>query len=547
MSTDVDTPVLIVGAGPVGLALAIDLAQRGVAATLVDRLAEPTPLPKMERINPRTMEYFRSLGVADQVRSAGLPEDLPMDVYVCETLFAEPLVHHPQPSVREMRLRGYETNDGSVPLETYQLTSQYTLEPLLRAIAQELSTRRPLFVSELVAFEQTSSSVLASLRLPDGSTEKIAASYMIGCDGAASMIRRSLGVKLKGNPELLNIYQGLLRCDELYGQLPHKGRHYHILDPHQSFLIVQDDTKHFTLHSMMRSADEMTDRFEQVLGTQLNHEVLYAGPWTMRAMLADSYGRGRVHLAGDAAHLMPPAAGLGMNTGVGDAINLAWKLEAVVKGWAPARLLESYERERRPVGAANIAYSLARFRARQAWRAALRPEELAVPDRRRQLAVLIDQNEARAGDMEGVELGYRYTIPAAEPDEAGPEDLAANSLSEGIQRRYRPLVKPGFRLPHVWLAPGQTAVQDIVPRSSFTLLCLKGREGSVDELVAAFADDAVPLSVLEVEQSAVRRVYGYGYVLVRPDLHIVWCGDEWNPDSDPHVAIAGWIGADAYR
>lgn len=546
------TPVLIVGAGPVGLTLAIDLAHRGIEATIIDKLPTPSPLPKMERVNPRTMEHFRALGLADQVRAAGLPEELPMDVFICESAFSDPLVHHPQPSVREMRLRGIEINDGSMPLETYQLTSQYTLEPLLRSVAEALPSLQVLWGSELVAFEQGLDAVHVSLRLADGTMEHLNASYLIGCDGGASTVRKSLGVKLEGNPQLLDIYQGLVRSDELYGLLPHKGRHYHVLDEHQSFLIVQDDTRHFTLHSMLRSVNEMSARFEQVVGRHVEHEVLYAGPWTMRAMLAESYSAGRVHLAGDAAHLMPPAAGLGMNTGVGDAINLAWKLEAVIKGWAPEQLLQTYEAERRPVGAANIAYSLARFHARQAWRAAITPELLSTAEGRRRLTELADRNEARAGDMEGIELGYSYAgsplLP--EPTAPGPDAADHNSTGavggggaavNGIQRRYRPITRPGLRLPHVWVTPGQKAIQDIVPRSGFTLLCLNGRESIVETLEAAFEAESVPFTIIDVDQPSARAVYGVDYVLVRPDLHIVWCADTtWS--SGPS-SVRTWIGA----
>lgn len=541
-SPPVNTPVLIVGAGPVGLTLAIDLAQRGIEATIIDKLATPSHLPKMERVNPRTMEHFRALGLAERVRAAGLPEELPMDVFVCETLFCAPLVHHPQPSVREMRLRGQEVNDGSMPVETYQLTSQYTLEPLLRAVVERLPSLRVRFGCELASFDQHPDAVRASLRLPDGTVERLTASYLIGCDGGASTVRKSLGIKLEGEPHLLSIYQGLLRSDELYELLPHKGRHYHILDEHQSFLIVQDDITHFTLHSMLRSANEMSARFEQVVGRHVEHEVLYAGPWTMRAMLAVAYSGGRVHLAGDAAHLMPPAAGLGMNTGIGDAINLAWKLEAVIKGWAPDRLLETYEAERRPVGAANISYSLARFRARQTWRGAITPGMLSTPEGKRAMADLADRNEARAGYMEGIELGYSYAGSPLVPGTVAARP--AHSTEHRIERRYRPITSPGLRLPHVWVTPGETAIQDIVPRSGFTLLCLTHRGSIVDALEEAFDAGSVPFTVLDIRQPAPRAVYGVDYVLVRPDLHIVWCGDD-SSQSNLHSCIRIWIGASA--
>lgn len=537
----ITTPVLIVGGGPVGLTLAIDLARRGIPNVLVERRVEVGQFPKMERVNPRTMEHFRRLGLAERVRAAGLPQDLPMNVYVTDSLFADPLVTFPQAPVAELKTRTAQTNDGSMPVEPYQVISQYTLEPLLREEIERLDAVTTMFGSELLSFEQDDGEVRAVIRDEAGAELDVTASYLVGADGASSTVRKALGIRLVGEPRLLDLHQGLIRSDELYQQLPHKGRHYHFLDGHSSFLIVQDSTRHFTLHTMIDAPEQMGERFEAIVGRPVEYEVLFSAPWTMRGMVADSYGDGRVWLAGDSAHLMPPTAGLGMNTGVGEAIDLAWKLQSVLEGWGGPELLPSYDPERRPVARANVDYSLTRFRAREGWRAEVDTATVHEPAVRERLAELIDRSEAKAGYMEGVEIGYRYTnspvIPGSEPDE--------RDVRTGVDRRYRVDVRPGLRLPHVWLEPDVTAVQDILPLDAYSLLCLGDAGDVVAAFQSAFAALGAPLNLAMLRSESARTVYGARHVLVRPDLHIVWRGDELDADASSIAAVATGFGTGA--
>ncbi|MBT8100777.1 MAG: FAD-dependent monooxygenase, partial [Gammaproteobacteria bacterium] len=343
-----DTQVIVVGAGPVGLTLAIALADLGVRCILLERNDEPTGLPKMERCNARTMEIYRRLGIADEIRAAGLPADCPMDVFVVTSLVEEPILRLPYPSVNECKADIASHNDGTRTLEPYQLISQYTLEPLLKSIAE----RNPLidvrFGCEFLSFEQAEEGVTAFCRNSVGQKTRISANYLVGCDGAASAVRKQLGIKLAGNGDMLTLYQALFRCDDLYERIPiGKGRHYHVCDDQAGFIIVQDDTRHFTLHAVVDDAAEMPKLFEKIVAMPIKYETLFAGQWTQRLLLADRYGSGRVFIAGDAAHLVIPTGGLGMNTGVGDAIDLAWKLQATLAGWGGNKLLPSYETERR--------------------------------------------------------------------------------------------------------------------------------------------------------------------------------------------------------
>src|SRR5215468_5559941 len=327
-----NTQVIIVGAGPVGLTLAIDLGRRGVRCILLEQKDAPQFLPKMERCNARSMEIYRRLGIAQKIRDAGLPRDVPMDVFIVTSLIEPPLLHLPYPSVAKAQAEIAACMDGSMPLEPYQIISQYTLEPLLRSIAETLPSVDVRYGCAFVSLEQDDSGVRA--RVASGSaTSELSARYLVGCDGGSSDVRHQLGIKLQGEANLLQLRQALYRCDDLFDRIPiGKGRHYHVADNQSTFLIVQDDTRHFTLHSIVENGHDMAAMFEKTVAMPVEYKMLYAGPWTQHLLLADKYREGRVFLAGDATHLVVPAGGLGMNTGVGDAIDLSWKLAATLKG-----------------------------------------------------------------------------------------------------------------------------------------------------------------------------------------------------------------------
>jgi 2-polyprenyl-6-methoxyphenol hydroxylase-like FAD-dependent oxidoreductase len=375
--------VLVVGGGPVGLSLAIELGQWGVACRLIDRRDRLGRLPKMERCNARTMEIYRRMGIADRIRAAGLAGDIPMDVFIClGSLTRPPLVHHPYPSVDDLKALGRTVNDGSLPLEPYQLISQYTLEPLLKQEAEATPGVSVDFGTELVDFTQDGAGVTARVRTADGTVRDVRTDYLVGCDGGASTVRRLLGVELRGE-SLLEMRQALFHCADLFERIPiGKGRHYHFADEHSTFLIVQDDAQHFSLHATVAHDEDMPPLFESIAGMPVRYRTLYVGRWTQRLMIADRYREGRVLLAGDAAHLVIPTGGLGMNTGAGDAVDLAWKLAGTLHGWGGPGLLPAYETERRPIGVRNVAASTKAATGRRTWRAQCRPVSRPGPPRR---------------------------------------------------------------------------------------------------------------------------------------------------------------------
>ena len=536
-----DTQVIIVGAGPVGLTLAVDLGLRGVRCILLEKKPEPQFLPKMERCNARSMEMFRRIGLADELRAAGLTSDAVMDVYVILTMTRAPLLHLKYPSVDMAREQIRKINDGSTPLEPYQLISQYTLEPVLKRAAERIPAVSVRYDTELMEFEEVGSSVVATVRSSNGRSEKISAAYLVGCDGGSSLVRKQLGIRLRGEANLAKFRQGLYRCDELYDRLPlgegpGRGRHYLVADQWATFLIMQDSKRHWTLHAAVESDEEMKQRFEQTVGVPVRYEMLYCGEWRQNLLLADRYRAGRVFLAGDAVHLVIPAGGLGMNTGVGDAFDLSWKLAATLEGWGGPELPDSYEIERRQVGERNIGASRYATLGYRKWRSQWRPEigDDSATGRaaRDNLAGVAAVEQRKVNEMIGAELGYRYVdSPIIDNIPGGPEHLF---------RDYRPTSWPGARLPHVWLEDG-TPIQDRISNVGYTLLCLNSRHETA-VLEKAFRDKSVPFSVLHVASEPARAIYERDLILLRPDMHVVWRGNGMPDNAAELTALASGHG-----
>jgi 2-polyprenyl-6-methoxyphenol hydroxylase-like FAD-dependent oxidoreductase len=531
------TEVLIVGAGPVGLTLAIDLGTRGIHCTLIERKASPEFLPKMERANARSMEMYRRIGLADGIRKAGLRGDCPMDVYVISSLQQPPLLRLRYPSVDEAKQDVRVTNDGSCPLEPYQLISQYSLEPFLKSAAEKLPTVNVRYGCELLDFSQDDDGTTTTIKA-GSQTEKVRAQYMVGCDGGTSFVRRQLGIKLRGEGGLMELRQALFRCDELYdllpmGNGPGKGRHYHVADDKATFLIMQDSTVHWTLHAVVGSDEEMKLQFEKAIGFPVKYEMLSCLSWKQNLLLADRYRDGRVFLAGDAAHLVLPTGGLGMNTGVGDAFDLSWKLAATLRHWGGEKMLDSYEQERRQIGERNIGASRYASLGRRKWRSMYRSNILENSPVGRQnrdnLVQIADVEQRKTNEMIGAEMGYRYVeSPIIMNIPGGPEHLF---------REYHPTTWPGARLPHVWLNDG-SAVQDHLPIGDYVLLKLGGTQENTTHLEDRLRAYGAPLTVLQIPDRVAREIYGYDLILLRPDMHIVWRSQELTGDVQEIAATA---------
>ena len=523
-----DTQVIIVGAGPVGLTLSIDLGKRGIRCILIEKNDAPLGYPKMERCNPRTMEIFRRLGLAEKIRAAGYPPDWPMDTYLVFDLMRPPLFKMAHPTVAQAKAKRDATLDGSMPLEPYQIISQYTLEPLLKSVAETLPSVDVKFGHELISFAEEAGGVTAQVRKSNGESVAIRAQYLAGCDGGSSVVRRQLGFKMDGEPHILEMRQAMFHCPELFDKVrAPRARHYNRIDNHWTLMIVQDSRQHFTLHAVVEKDEDMPKLFEAIVGTPVKFEMVHCAKWVQRLLLAEHYLQGRVFIAGDAAHLVIPTGGLGMNTGVGDAIDISWKLAATLRGWGGPKLLQSYEAERRQVGAINVKASGGGTYGRMKWRAAYRPNiEDDTPEGRAALAHLLElarEEAPKTFRVLGAELGYRYAgSPVICDEPGGPQPNI---------EVYEPTTWPGARLPHVWIEPGKLSVHDRIG-DGFTLLRLGREKADAAGLQEALAAFGASLTLLDIDSDTVRRVYGYDYLLTRPDLHVVWRGNVLPSNAD---------------
>ncbi|MEE1765171.1 FAD-dependent monooxygenase [Streptomyces sp. SP18BB07] len=557
------TSVLVVGAGPVGLTLAMELEHHGVEALLVERNTATTQHPKMDVTNGRSMELYRRLGVADDLRKIAIPTDHRTKVTWATSAVGWELASFEYPSVDETHDTIRDRNDGTLPLEPWMRVSQVILEPALRDLLEARSQHvKVQYGWALESFEEDTEGVTVHLVSADGDRRRtVRARYLAGCDGAGSRTRKQLGIGLHeidlrrmlikelGIPRTAAM---LARAYKATGERPLDGRIYlvhfttpdpgifryfgnvwHLQSPQGWTLISQNDSNTFTLHaplSMGTDADRIDPRefvYERV-GRRFEMNVLVANAWTPRLTVADSYGRGRVWLAGDAVHQVPPTGGYGMNTGVGDAVGLGWALAAVLQGWGTPGLLRAYEHERRAVAlrnrAASARHSAVRGAVKAAYRSAVHSERWLGARARQRLGREINDLGNLENEALGIELGYRYDTSPVVCHEPGGQ-APPQTMDE-----YTPSTWPGARPPSVLLRDGR-AIFDLL-HAGFTLL--RFADHDVTALAEAAAERCLPLKIVDVRDPHARTLYERDLVLIRPDQHVAWRGDT-PPADPPHV------------
>ena len=535
MAQSSKTPVLIVGAGPVGLALAGDLGWRGIPCVLIERSDGIVDQPKMDMVGIRTMEFCRRWGITSWVESAGYNRDYPQDcAWVTALHGGYELGRESFPAPR----------DEAAPLQSPQKRErcpQHFFDPVLARFATQYPHVNIRYRTELKCFEQDVKGVTATvINAETGSEETIRSDYLIGCDGGASGVREALGISMSGNPALTYTTNALIRCEgleKLHGLKP--AYRYIFIGPEGTWgtlvaingrdwwrlSIIGSDTRR------VLSEVEIRQCMARAAGRDFDFEILSIMPWVRRQLVADSYGKGRTFICGDACHLMSPTGGFGMNTGIQDAVDLAWKLEAMIRGWGGPNLLPSYEIERRPVALRNIAEATGNLKRM------LTPRDLATPKAifesgavgdaaRATFGVAYTQIMSREWRTNGIHLGYRYEdSPIIVSDGTlEPEDSTSN---------YVQTARPGHRAPHMWVKEGHSTLDYF--GKGFVLMRFRP-DVATDSIERSARARGVPLTVIDIAQQEAQNLYECNLVLVRPDGHVAWRGDEQPADAEHVIA-----------
>jgi len=530
-------PIAIVGGGPVGLMLALLLDLYGVRSVLFNIEKTTRWHPKGSSQGSRTMEHYRRLGIAGKVRALGLPADHPTDVIYFTRFGGWELARLPMPSAAETQRKiAAAPKTDQVPEPLHRANQMY----VERFLLEHVRTRPNIVVRfgwRVEDFADDSDGVTLNIvRERDGARETWRSAYLVGCDGGQGLVRRTLGIRYSGE-SLQQAYMGgrmfstHVRVPTLARDFLRKvrGFQYWVVNPElRTTITAVNGTDEFMFWTRAKDdnadADDraVIDAMRRSTNSDIAVEVLAHHPWTAgMALVAERYAAGRVFLAGDSVHLFTPTGGFGMNTGVDDAANLAWKLAATVQGWGGSGLLASYEAERKPIAERNT--GAARQLSKNIGAIAIPPaveENSSVGEQaRRELGAVLSTCGEQYGSI-GVQLGARYDGSSIiAEDGAPPTDDFIN---------YAPSSVPGGRTPHVWLDDKRTYGSSLYDQlgTGFTLLRLGPNAPDASVIVAAAARQNIPLKVLDVADADARDLYACDLAIIRPDQHIAWRGNK---------------------
>lgn len=526
------TSVLIVGGGPCGLTLAIELGRRGIAAVLVDQKPSTAVNPQANATQARTMEHFRRLGFADEVRALGLPKDYPTDIAYFTRYGGIELARFRLPPAGQVAEMARSLSGSWSTSELPHRVSQRYVERVLQRYAAAERSISVNYGWQLEDFTEEATCVSASIRsVSTGERRTVKAAYLVGVDGARSTVRRKLNIRYGGETGVVRDFFGgkmvavYLRAPGFYKAMGHDRAwmYWAFNSTRRSWLAAVDGKEEFALHTQLKPGEDeaVTEQlarelFSQLSAVPLDIEVLAVDTWMAgHALVADSLGEGRVYIGGDAAHLFTPAGGLGYNTAVEDAVNLGWKLAMAVRGKAGPSLLPSYAYERRKVALRNTGY--ARQFASEI--GTFVPDPMLESDTpegaaaRARAGEFLNAYVRREFNIPGVTFGGRYDgSPVIVADGADLPEDAANV--------YVPTASPGGRPPHVWLPDGRSLFDLFGPE--WTLLELGGDGRRSAALETAAQKFGVVLKVLRLESPEARELYGSDLVLIRPDQIVAW-------------------------
>jgi len=538
MASELDAEVLIVGGGPVGLVLAMDLASRGIGVVVVEmrERGEP-PSVKCNHVSARSMEIFRRLGIVKAVREAGLPADYANDISYRTTTVGTELTRIPIPS----RQRRYTAKGGPdtwwpTPEPPHRI-NQIFLEPVLFAAAEGMPGVRIINRAEVTDLAQDEAGVAATVVHADGRTQTIRSLYAVGCDGGKSPTRKRIGAKLVGDAVVQRVQSTYLRASGLIALMqvepawatfslnPRRSGNVYAIDGRETWLV----------HNYLRDSEpdfDSVDRDRAIrdifgVGDDFPYEIINKEDWFGRRLVADRFRDRRIFICGDAAHLWVPYAGYGMNAGLADAANLAWLLAGVLNGWADPAILDAHEAERLPITEQVSFFAMNHAHAMASQRKAV-PENIeeesaeGVAQRVALGRAAYDLNVQQYAAA-GLNFGYYYDkSPLIVYDGEAPPPYSMGT--------FTPSTVPGCRVPHIWLEDGSSLYDAL--GADYALV---RTDASIDvtPLVAAAAAANVPFRIVDIEPA---EVYGQKLVLARPDQHVAWRGNALPQDCTALVA-----------
>ena len=541
MIDPVETQVLVVGGGPVGLTLAMDLARRGIRTVVAElRPKGEPPSVKCNHVSARSMEIFRRLGVSKAIREAGLPADYPNDVSYRVSFAGKELSRIPIPCRRERYTARGGPDTWWPTAEPPHRINQIYLEPKLSAHAETIAGLTLLNRVEINSFEQTPEGVTAQgTQLDDNQTITIRADFLVGCDGGRSVIRRAMGATLSGTAEVQRVQSTYIRAPSLLSMshLTPAWATFSLNPVRSGNVYAIDGRETWLVHNYLKPDEHEFDSVDRDwalrkilgVGADFSYEIIRKEDWIGRRLVADKFREGRVFICGDAAHLWVPMAGYGMNAGIADAANLAWLLAAHLSGWAPAGILDAHEAERLPITeqvsvfAMNHALSLSRQRSEV-------PDNIDADDEAGEQARLALGKRAYDLNVQqyccgGLNFGYYYDkSPIIAYDEGTPPTYGMAD--------FTPSTVPGCRVPHIWLNDGRSLYDALGP--DYTLLRFDIAI-DVSDLMSEAARARVPIKLLDVTSSESAGIYDRSLVLARPDQHVAWRGHL--PPKDPRELV----------
>jgi 2-polyprenyl-6-methoxyphenol hydroxylase-like FAD-dependent oxidoreductase len=538
-ANDLATEVLVIGAGPVGLALAGDLGWRGRQCVVVEQGDGSIFQPKMDLVGIRTMEFCRRWGIVGAVEATPYDRDYPQDNVYLTALNGYELGRQPMPSMRADR----------PPPESPQKrerSPQNMFDPVLREFAGSQAGTRILYQHRFLSFEQDADGVTAKVVELDTNREfAIRARYLVGCDGGKSPVREQLGIPMHGKGVLTYTTNFIFRCPEfnrLHDKQP--GYRYMFVGPHGTWATIvaingRDNWRMSIIgnaHEKARYTEDDLKAFaHRALGRVFDLEILSVLHWQRAELVAGRYHDGRVFICGDACHLTSPTGGLGMNTGIGDAVDLSWKLAAALEGWGGRALLDSYDIERKPIATRITRFSTSNLETMKQVPSSARIAEDSDEGRaiRQRVGHALGEGLKKEWFSMNMHLGNRY-VDSPINVYSEPESRAQIAAEFEDAVNYRPTSRPGCRAPHVWIADGRSTL-DLFGRG-FVLLVFDGESSDAAPLRDTARRMGVPLQTISIAEPAARSVYEKRYVLVRPDGHVAWRGDAMPGNADAILA-----------